>query len=345
MNCRYSQHLTGGSQTMKYSALSQHVLGMLALLVLVSRTYSQISSTELQAVAGTHAPARSISFNEQPDGAMVLRSRVDMVLVPVSVTDKQGRSVKGLSKDNFRVFDDNKQQGLQNVSLEDEPTSIAIVVDTSASMENKLPRAVFAMHELFVNANPQDEFFMVAFSDAPRAPVGFTSSARTLEDALVATPLGGMTALLDALSLAIAKMQDAKYSRRAIVVISDGGDNHSRETVPHLVRMVEESDLIIYSVGIYDESFQSMEEIWGPELLRKLSNRSGGALFDARDGRDISEAVRDIVNQVRTRYVLSYYPVRKPKDGKWHTIKVKLAGSHSHHLRVHAKAGYYAFAK
>ena len=268
-----------------------------------------------------------------------------MVLVPVSVTDKQGRSVTGLSKSNFRVFDDKKQQGLQNVSLEDEPTSIGVVVDTSASMENKIPRVLLAMHEFIRNSNPQDEFFLIAFSDRPRAPVGFTSSAQTLEDAVIATPVGGYTALLDALDLAIAKMQDAKYSRRAIVIISDGGDNHSRETVSHLVRTVEESELLIYSIGIYDESLQSVEVMLGPELLKKLSTRSGGAIFDARDGHDVSEAVRNIITQVRTRYVLSYYPDQKRKDGKWHTIKVKLNVSHGSHLHVHAKAGYYAIAK
>ena len=268
-----------------------------------------------------------------------------MVLVPVSVTDKEGRSVVDLSKNNFRVFDNKKKQGLQNVSLEDEPTSIGIVVDTSASMENKISRVLLAVQQFIRNANAQDEFFLIAFSDRPRAPVGFTSAARTLEDAVIATPVGGYTALLDALDLAIAKMQDAKYERRAIVVLSDGGDNHSRETVSHLVHTVEESELLIYSVGIYDESLQSVEEILGPELLKKLSTRSGGAAFDARDGHEVSDAVRNIVSQVRTRYVLSYYPDQKPKDGKWHTIKVKLNVSPGQHLHVHAKAGYYALAK
>jgi len=315
------------------------------LLNFTGEVSSQIPTGGVQTISETRSGAQSILSNEKTDDPSIVSSRVDMVLVPVSVTDKEGRSVMDLSKDNFRVFDDNKQQGLQNVALEDEPTSIGIVVDTSASMENKIPRVLLAVHDFIRDANPQDEFFVITFSDRPRPPVRFTSSAQILEDAVIATPVGGYTALLDALDLAIAKMQDAKYSRRAIVVLSDGGDNHSRETVAHLVRTVEESELLIYSVGIYDGSSQSVEEILGPELLKKLSTRSGGAAFDARDGHEVSEAVRNVVGQVRTRYVLSYYPNQKPKDGRWHTIKVKLNGSHRPHLHVHAKAGYYALAK
>lgn len=321
------------------------IVSTFLFLTASGRLCGQSPTGNMQAVAAVDAPKSSVALKKTPDGLLVVTSRVDMVLIPVSVTDKQGRSVANLNKNNFRIFEDNRPQGLQNVSLEDAPTSIGIVVDTSASMESKLPRALLAMHELMANANPEDEFFLIPFSDQPGVPVGFTSSARTLEDALLATQASGYTALLDALSLAVAKMRDAKYSRRALVVISDGGDNHSRETASHLMQSVEESDVLIYAIGLYDESLQSIEEVLGPELLKKMSNRSGGATFDARDRHEISDAVRRIMSQVRFRYVLSYYPDQKPHDGKWHTIKVKLKVSRRPPLRVHAKAGYYALAR
>ena len=292
-----------------------------------------------------HSDSSKATAGGEADRATVLRSRVDMVLVPVSVTDKRERTVTDLRKDDFVLLDNNRPQTLTSVSLEDEPSSIGIVLDTSNSMANKIDRAKLAIHQLLTTFNSDDEFFLITFSDRPHSTVGFTSSPDLIENAVLATEINGYTALVDGINLALVTMREAKYSRKAIIVISDGGDNHSRERVSDLVRTVEECDILIYSIGLYDYAVATAEEMLGPALLEKLSKRSGGATFDATDGRETLKAVGQIFNQVRSRYVLSYYPGQKPEDGKFHTIRVRLHLPGRPSLHVHAKAGYYAVAQ
>ena len=278
-------------------------------------------------------------------GSAVLETHVALVLVPVSVTDKRERIVAGLTKGDFQLSENKRPQLIHSVSLEDEPSSIGIVLDLSDSMENKLDRALLAIHALLANANADDEFLLITFSDQPHLATGFTSSVGQIESALLTVRAGGNTALIDAIDLATIKMQDAKYLRRAIVVISDGGDNHSRKTLENFERGVQERDLLIFSVGLYDYAFTTPEQILGPRLLTELSEKSGGAAFDARDRRDIAQAASSIVNQVHSRYLVSYYPDRKPDDGKWHTIRVTLLVRDRKRLHVHAKTGYYGFQR
>ena len=278
-------------------------------------------------------------------GLAVLQSHVNLVLVPVSVTDKRDHSVVGLDKDDFQLSENNRPQRIHSVSLENEPSSIAIVLDLSDSMENKISRALLAIHALLANANAEDEFLLITFSDRPRVAAGFTSSTDEIESVLLSATVAGHTALIVAIDLATTKMQEAKYSRRAIVLISDGGDNHSRETIENLERDLQERDLLIYGVGLYDLSLVTAEQILGPRLMTELSEKSGGTAFDARDRRDIEQAASSIANQVHWRYLLSYYPDKKPDDGKWHTIRVTLLVRDKKHLHVHAKTGYYGLQR
>ena len=296
---------------------------------------------EIPALAGPRTSYNPQQKSYLDTGSTVLRTHVDLVLVPVSVTDKRDRSVVGLAKGDFRLLENNRPQLIHSVSLENEPSSICIVLDLSDSMEPKISRALLAIRALLANANADDEFLLITFSDRPRVAAGFTSSLAAIESVLLTATVGGHTALIDAIDLATMKMQEAKYSRRSIVLISDGGDNHSRETVEKLERGLQEQDLLIYSIGLYDVALVTTEQILGPRLLTELSEKSGGAAFDARDRRDIEQAASSIANQVHSRYLLSYYPDKKPDDGKWHTIRVTLLVPHKKRLHVHAKSGYY----
>lgn len=323
-----------------------HTLGVALLL------FSSLPNGCAQAMAPPPGPIMQAdsesSKTRASEGAArstLLRSRVDMVLVPVSVTDKQERTVTDLTKDDFVLLDNNRPQTLTSVSLEDEPSSIGIVLDTSNSMTNKIDRAKLAIHQLLTSFNSDDEFFLITVSDRPHSSVEFTSSPELIENAVLSTMMGGYTALVDSINLALVTMREAKYSRKAIVVISDGGDNHSRGRVSDLVRTVEEGDILIYSIGLYDYAVATAEEILGPALLEKLSKRSGGATFDVADGRETLKAVDEIFRQVRSRYVLSYYPGQRPDDGRFHSIRVRLHVPRRSHLHVHAKAGYYATAQ
>ena len=328
--------------SMKHLTILRTLVGALLLFSPLPISCAQTIGQSEGPIRQAHSDLSKTQTSEEADRTTVLRSRVDMVLVPVSVTDKQERTVTDLTKDDFVLLDNNRPQTLTSVSLEDEPSSIGIVLDTSNSMANKIDRAKLAVHALLTNFNSDDEFFLITFSDRPHSPVGFTSSPELIENAVLGTEINGYTAVVDSINLALVTMREAKYSRKAIIVISDGGDNHSRGHVPDLVRTLEEGDILIYSIGLYDYGVATAAEILGPALLDKLTKRSGGAAFDTADGRETLEAVADIFRQVRSRYVLGYYPGRKPEDGKFHAIRVRLHVTHRPHLHVHAKAGYYA---
>jgi len=272
-------------------------------------------------------------------------SNVDLVLVPVTVSDQMNRVVEGLDKDNFRVFDNKKQQVIQHFSSEDVPISVVVVFDTSGSMasNHKIERAREAVVELLKASNPQDELLLISVADKPQLQTGFTQSIETIDSALVSLVPQGSTALLDGIYLAISQMKNARYSRKAVLIISDGGDNHSRYDEGEIMDLVKESDLVIYSIGIYDEFFQSEEERLGPELMSDISELTGGRLFTVTNPNDLTAVAARVGTELRSEYVLGYRPAKSLRDGKWHRIKVKLLPPQGvPRAQVSAKKGYYA---
>jgi Ca-activated chloride channel homolog len=320
------------------------LLFVTTVLVGVADTGRAQADLGIQVFAGPVTP-HSPHDGSSLDAESTVQTHVDLVQIPVSVTDKRERNVTGLTKDDFRLLENNRLQLIHSVSREDEPSSIGIVLDLSNSMAAQIDRALLAIHALLANTNVGDEFFLITFSNQPRLAAGFTSSVEEIESILPAAKVGGHTALVDAIDFAIATMQEAKHSRRALVVVSDGGDNHSRHTLKHLERDVQEQDLLIFGVGLYDHSSATPEAILGSQLLTELSDKSGGAAFDGFDRRDIAQAASSIADQVHSRYLLTYYPAKKPDDGKWHATSVTLLGHNRKHLHVHAKTGYYGFQR
>jgi len=255
------------------------------------------------------------------------------------------RVVEGLNKDNFQVFDNKKQQVIQHFSCEDVPISVAVVFDTSGSMasNHKIERAREAVVELLKASNPEDELLLISVADKPQLQTGFTQSIETIDSALVSLVPQGSTALLDGIYLAISQMKNARYSRKALLVISDGGDNHSRYDEGEIMDLVKESDLVIYSIGIYDEFFQSEEERLGPELMSDISELTGGRLFTVNNPNDLTAVAARVGTELRSEYVLGYRPAKSLRDGKWHRIKVKLLPPKGvPRAQVSAKKGYYA---
>jgi len=272
-----------------------------------------------------------------------LKVDVNLVLVPVTVTDDMNRVVLGLDKENFQVYEDKQLQSVQHFSSTDVPISIGIIFDTSGSMSSKIDRAREAVVEFLKIANPQDEFFMIAFSDTPRQIVDFTGSTDEVQNNLVFTNPKGTTALLDAIYLGVSKMKNSKWPRKALLIISDGGDNHSRYTEKDVKRLVRESDTTIYALGIYDRYFRTEEERLGPELLSDISQVTGGRSFTIDNPKDLPDAAGKIAVELRNQYVLGYRPSSNRHDGKWHKIRVKLlAPKGMPPLQLFAKQGYYA---
>jgi Ca-activated chloride channel homolog len=272
-----------------------------------------------------------------------IKSKVDLVLVPVTVTDPMNRLVTGLDKENFEVFEGKDRQEVRHFSSEDAPISLGVIFDMSGSMSSKIERAREAVIEFFKTANPQDEFFLITFSDKPEEVSDFTQSVDDLQGKLVYTVPKGRTALLDAIYLGISKMRQAKYPKKSLLIISDGGDNHSRYTEGEIKSLVKEADVMIYSIGIYDHYFQTEEERLGPQLLGDISELSGGRSFTIDNPNDLADVATKIGIELRNQYVLGYRPKNPGHDGKWHKIKVKLLPPKGlPPLHVYAKTGYYA---
>ncbi len=272
-----------------------------------------------------------------------LKVNVDMVLVPVTVTDPMNRLVTGLDKQNFEVFEGKKAQEIKSFSGEDAPVSVGVIFDTSGSMATKIERAREAIVEFFKAANPQDEFFVIAFNDRPEELSDFTSSVEDIESKLVYTIPKGRTALLDAIYLGVSRMRQAKYPRKALLVVSDGGDNHSRYSESDTRSLVKEADVLIYAIGIYDHYFPTQEERLGPALLSEITEVTGGRAFTVDNPNDLADVATKIGIELRNQYVIGYRPASEIRDGKWHKIKVKLVppkGLPS--LRIYARTGYYA---
>ncbi len=273
----------------------------------------------------------------------LIKKSVDLVLVPVTVTDPMQRLVTGLSQDNFQVFEDKKPQQIKHFSSEDAPVSLGIIVDTSGSMADKIERAREAVKQFCDSANPQDEFFLITFSEEPRLVHDFTDSPNDLESKLLFAIPKGRTALLDAIYMGIKKMREAKYSKRALLIISDGGDNHSRYSEGELRSAVKESDVMIYAIGTFDRYVPTQEEMLGPELLSDIAEITGGRAFILDNLVEMPSLAHRIGTELRTQYVLGYHPENPPHDGKWHKITVKLKLPKTlRYLQAKAKTGYYA---
>ncbi len=272
-----------------------------------------------------------------------LKVNVDLVLVPVTITDPMNRLVTGLDKDNFMVFEGKDSQEIRTFSSEDAPVSIGVIFDMSGSMSSKIERAREAVIEFFKTANPQDEFFMITFSDQPEEISDFTQSVEDIQGKLVYTVPKGRTALLDAIYMGVSKMRQAKYAKRALLIISDGGDNHSRYTEGEIKSLVKEADVLIYAIGIYDRYMPTPEEQLGPVLLSDVTELTGGRAFTIDNPNDLADVATKIGVELRNQYVLGYRPKNAAHDGKWRKIKVKLIPPKGlPPLRVYAKTGYYA---
>jgi Ca-activated chloride channel family protein len=272
-----------------------------------------------------------------------IKVEVNLVLVPVSIVDPENRLVTGLDKDNFKVFDGKKKQQIQHFSSEDAPVSLGAIFDMSGSMANKIERAREAVVEFFKTANPEDEFFMIAFADRPQEVTDFTRSVEDIEERLPYTVPKGRTAMLDAIHLGLNKMRHARYGRKALLIISDGGDNQSRYTESEIKNLVKESDVQIYAIGIYDHYFPTEEERLGPQLLSDITELTGGRAFSIDNPNDLADVATKIGIELRNQYVLGYRPINPAHDGKWHKLQVKLVPPKGlPPLRVYAKTGYYA---
>jgi Ca-activated chloride channel family protein len=270
-----------------------------------------------------------------------LHVAVDLVLVPVTVSDSKNRSVTTLTKQAFALYEEDKRQDIRYFSEEDSPLSVAILFDVSKSMTDKIDTERAAIVEFFNNANPDDEYFAITFSDRPRMLENSTQSIDELQRKLMAIEPGGPTAMLDAVYLAESKLRSARYKRKAIVIFSDGGDNASRYTLREIKSLVQESDVQIYAIGLFDTFFVStLEEKLGKWWLSEITDPTGGRTITVDNRSKVPQAAATISREMRNQYILGYRP-NLAGASRWRKIKVSVTQPESEQrLHAHYKKGY-----
>jgi Ca-activated chloride channel family protein len=271
-----------------------------------------------------------------------LRADTNLVLVPVTVLDSRDRIVNGLQAANFSLLDNRLLQTIKFFSQEDAPISMTIVLDSSGSMATKLQDVRDAALELLKNANQEDEFSLILFGNEPRVAVNFSESTDDVSKIVSSIQPDGFTSLWDAMYVALQQQKRSRHTRRAIVVISDGGDNHSRYTEDEIKSVLREADVQVYAIGLFDRFLKASEERLGPLRLDEITSVTGGRAICIHDPADITRGARDISSELRSQYVLGYYPSAHTQDGKWRAIKVRLRDlPRTQSLRLHARTGYY----
>jgi len=281
-----------------------------------------------------------------PQVTTAFRADSTLVLVPVSVTDPNNRYVLGLEKEDFHLFEDDVAQTVTHFSSEDAPLSIGLLVDTSGSMGFKLDTSRRAVMEFLKTLNAADEAFLVEFSDRAELAVSLTSDSRAIEDKLTSVTSGGLTALLDAVHTGLQEMKHAKNPRKALLIISDGGDNNSRFTASQIQDLVREADVQIYAMGVFEPVLSfgvTSAEMSGPKLLSEIAEQTGGRALAATNLRDLPSIAERIGIELRNQYVLAYSPANKNHDGKYRKVQVKLDQPKAlPALKARWRLGYYA---
>lgn len=289
--------------------------------------------------------------------AATFHTSSQMVFVPVTVTDRNGKTVGGLQAQDFTILDDQKPQPIASFAIEDAACSLGLLLDSSGSMRNALGLAKEVTHAFLGTSNPDDEFLLLTVSTQPQALSGFTTDLKALEAGIQSSRPGGMTALIDTVYLGLSQMRDAKRPRRALLILSDGMDNHSRYSKSELLRVALEADVQIYTIivdGIQGSGSSEgapyrpsmVAKPWdqarmrqGPELLEELSDKTGGLHFRVRNANEAKEAAAKAAKALRDEYMIGYQAPIADASRKWHRIRVKADVPNT---RVSARNGYYA---
>ena len=279
------------------------------------------------------------------------RLRVDssLALIPVHVTTQAGTSVTNLTRENFKLLEDGVEQTITHFAKDDAPLSLGLLFDTSGSMANKMRKSSEAAATFFKTSNADDEFFLVEFNERPKLTVPFTPDSDLICRRIAHTKPYGRTSLLDAIHMAMVQMKSARNLRKALVIVSDGGDNRSRFTAGEIKDAMLESDVQLYAMGIFDMDDMHkhpQEEQNGPQLLEDLAEQTGGRMYTVDTIDDLESISARISTELRNQYLLGYSPRDDARDGKFRRVKVKLdAPPGMPDLRVYYRHGYYAPAQ
>jgi Ca-activated chloride channel homolog len=288
------------------------------------------------------ALAQSSSAQDHPSADYTIGVNVDMVVLQATALDRKGALVSGLEKDDFQIYEDGALQPIKHFSHADIPVTVGLVIDNSGSMRPKRYDVIAAALAFARSSNPQDQMFVVNFNERVSfglpGTIPFTDQVAQLEVALSRTNADGQTALYDAVAAALGHLKRGNRDKKVLIVISDGGDNTSKHTLPQIMAMARQSDAIIYTIGIFDEQ----DEDRNPHVLKQLAKDTGGEVFLPESLKDLAPVCERIARDIRNQYTLAYSPTNRKRDGTYRAIQVKASGQGRGHLSVRTRAGYYA---
>lgn len=251
-----------------------------------------------------------------------------VVLINATVLDAHDRPVRGLARNQFRVFEDKAEQNIAYFAEEEVPLSLAIIFDSSGSMDGKLPAMRAALDSILASGNPQDEFALITFSDQPEIAVGWTQNPGEIQNRLLDARAHGQTSLLDALETGLSFMKNAHNARKAMIIFSDGGDNHSRCNERRVMQSFAEADVQIYAIDSTESigsHVRAPEELMGPDLLDRLTDRVGGRYFQVDGKRELQRTAEQIGRELRSQYLIGYVPPKTAADGRFHYVRVQVS--------------------
>jgi Ca-activated chloride channel homolog len=296
----------------------------------------------LMTLPGTAKPQEDPPSQSRESDPYTIRVDVDMVVLHASVRNRKGILVSGLGKDNFQVYEDGVLQQIDYFSHEDIPVTVGLVVDNSGSMRPKRPEVIAAALAFARSSNPEDQMFAVSFNENVSfglpADQPFTDKGIELEAALSRIAADGMTALYDAVAAALAHLNKGNRDKKVLLVVSDGDDNASQHNQAQVMAMAEQSDAIIYTIGLFDPHDPDRN----PRMLKQLAKATGGEAFLPRSVRDVVPICEKIAHDIRNQYTIVYVPTNRRQDGSYRVLQVK-AGTHDRdRLLVRTRAGYHA---
>jgi len=266
---------------------------------------------------------------------------VDLVVLQATVRDRAGHTVAGLGEHDFEVYDNGALQPIRLFRHEDTPVTIALVVDHSGSMREKLRQVTSAAQAFVQSSNPGDQMFVVNFNEKVSLGLAgamrFSSSAAELGSAIGDAPPAGMTALYDAVVKALQGLQKGQWDKKVLIVISDGGDNASEASLDRVLKMAEESNAVIYTIGVFDEADPDQN----PKVLKRLAHETGGEAFFPVELSETVDICRRIARDVRDQYTIGYSSI-DGKPGAYHKIRVTARSQQQGNLSVRTRAGYIA---
>jgi VWFA-related protein len=293
-------------------------------------------------LAGVARPQESSTSPCRRGDEYTIRVNAEAVVLHATVQDRRGVLVSGLSKEDFQVYEDGVLQQISSFSHEDVPVTVGLVVDNSGSMKTRRSEVIAGALAFARSSNPEDEMFVVIFNEnvsfGLSADTPFTDDVGQLRVALSRIAADGMTALYDAVAAALEHLKKGRRDKKVLIVISDGDDNASQHNLDQIVTMAEQSDAIIYTMGLFVEG----DHTRNPRPLRRLARATGGEAFLPASIKEVAPIFEQIAHDIRNQYTIFYVPTNRKQDGAYRAIQVKAGARKNERLFVRTRAGYYA---